>query len=95
MKVSAEDVRYIAGLSRLELSDDEIQRMRTDLNDILLYIDKLNELNTTNVEPTSHVLDISNVFQEDIPSQSLDVDRALANAPDRQDSYFRVPKIIE
>lgn len=95
MKVSAEDVRYIAGLSRLELSDDEIQRMRTDLNDILLYIDKLNELDTKNVEPTSHVIDISNVFQEDVPSQSLDVNQALSNAPDRQDSYFRVPKIIE
>ncbi|MFQ3573341.1 MAG: Asp-tRNA(Asn)/Glu-tRNA(Gln) amidotransferase subunit GatC [Thermodesulfovibrionales bacterium] len=95
MKVTAKDVDHIAKLSRLELSSEEKETMMTQLNNILLYIDKLNELNTEGIEPTSHVVDISNVFQEDIPSRSLDIESALSNAPDRLNSYFRVPRIIE
>lgn len=95
MKVTIDDVNYIARLSRLELSSEEMETMRGQINDILLYIDKLNELDTSGISPTSHILDISNIFRQDEASHSLDVEKALSNAPDRHSSYFKVPKIIE
>lgn len=79
----------------MSLSDEEKERFGTQLDSILNYMDTLNELETKNVEPTSHVISIRNVLREDFPVASLDREDALLNAPDRADKFFRVPKIIE
>ncbi len=95
MKITMQEVEHVARLARLELSEAEKQRMRAQLDSILSYIDKLNELDTSAVEPTSHVLPLTNVFREDEIRPSLSQEEALANAPDRHDFFFRVPKILE
>jgi aspartyl-tRNA(Asn)/glutamyl-tRNA(Gln) amidotransferase subunit C len=95
MKISEDEVRYVAKLARLGLDAERIQEMSETLNDILTYMDKLNELDTSGVPPTSHVGKTETVFREDAVGNSLPVDEALQNAPDRAGTYYRVPKIIE
>lgn len=95
MKISQEEVVYVAKLARLGVSESEKQVFSKQLSDILNYIEKLNELNTDSVEPTSHVLDIYNVLREDMVREGLKPDEGLGNAPDREEDFFRVPKIIE
>lgn len=94
MKISKEEVKKIASLAKLNLSDDEINEMQKDMSGILEYMDKLNTLNTDNVEPLSYPVDIKNVFREDIPGESLDREEALKNAPARTEEFFKVPKVI-
>ena len=93
--ITREDVEHVARLARLELSDAELERMREQLNAILGYIDKLRELDVTNVEPTSHAVPLVNVMREDEVVPCLPQDQMLANAPDRVGELFRVPRIIE
>ena len=93
--IERKDVEHVARLARLALTDDEIERMREQLNGILSYIEKLNELDTDGVEPTSHAVPMLNVMREDEPGPCLPRDEALANAPDRAGEFFRVPRIIE
>ena len=93
--ISRQDVEHVARLSRLALSDAEIERMREQLSGILAYIDTLRRLDTANVEPTSHAVPLVNVMRDDEPRSCLSQDEALANAPDRSDVFFRVPRIIE
>jgi aspartyl-tRNA(Asn)/glutamyl-tRNA(Gln) amidotransferase subunit C len=88
-------VEHIAHLSRLSLSEEERERFSHQLGSILAYVEKLNELNTSEIEPTSHVLAMNNVMREDALRSSLAADDALANAPDRSGNFYRVPKIIE
>jgi len=95
MKITMKQVEHVARLARLELTDEEKERMRAQLDSILSYIDKLNELDTSAVEPTSHVLPMMNVFRDDEVRPSLSQEEVLANAPDRQDLFFRVPRILE
>ncbi len=95
MKITLEEVEHIARLARLKLTEEEKILYSEQLSKILDYIEKLNELDTTDVEPTSHVLPIKNVFREDTPEPSLPVDEALKNAPQRAGPYYRVPRIIE
>ena len=95
MKITIKEVEHVARLARLELTDEEKERMRAQLDSILTYIDKLNELDTSAVEPTSHVLPIMNIFRDDEVRSSLSQEETLANAPDRQDLFFRVPRILE
>lgn len=95
MKITMQEVEHVARLARLELNEKEKEKMRAQLDSILSYIDKLNELDTSGVEPTSHVLPLTNVFREDEVRPSLSQEEALANAPDRHDLLFRVPKILE
>jgi aspartyl-tRNA(Asn)/glutamyl-tRNA(Gln) amidotransferase subunit C len=95
MKLSKEEVEHVAKLSRLAVSEEEKESFSRQLSEILTYIGKLNELDTSKVEPTSHVLDLSNVFRDDVVRESLSAADALANAPDRENDHFRVPKIIE
>ena len=94
-RISREDVRHVALLSRLHLSEDEVAAYAGVLNSILDYFAKLNELDTTHVPPTSHSIKMENVFREDVVAPSLPVEEALANAPDSRDGCFRVPKIIQ
>lgn len=95
MAISREDVRHIAKLARLRFSDEGEAKMADEMGQILDYVDKLNELDTTGVPPMSHVLDIHNVFRDDEVEQRIDHEDALRNAPDADSDYFRVPKVID
>ena len=92
MKISIE---HLARLARLSVSEAEKTLFAGQIDNILNYMDKLNELDTGDVEPTSHVIQLSNVVREDLPKASLDREAALMNAPDKTDKFYRVPKIIE
>ncbi|MGE5315204.1 MAG: Asp-tRNA(Asn)/Glu-tRNA(Gln) amidotransferase subunit GatC [Acidobacteriota bacterium] len=94
MSVTIKDVEYIAALARLEFSEEEKETLTHQMNDILKHIEKLNELDTSNVEPLSHVIELSNVFREDEAKPSLPVEEALKNAPSKTDVFFTVPKVI-
>lgn len=94
-KITKKEVEHISRLARLELSGEEKEVFTKQLNSILTYIEKLNELDTKDVESTSHVLPIENVFREDKVRESLPREKALTNAPDRTKEFYRVPKIIE
>jgi aspartyl-tRNA(Asn)/glutamyl-tRNA(Gln) amidotransferase subunit C len=93
--ITQQDVEHVAELARLELTAEEKTQFMAQLNDILTYINKLNELDTTNVEPTSHVIPMSNVFRDDEVCPSLDRELALQNAPEVSHFFFKVPRIIE
>ena len=95
MKITEKEVRYVADLARLELSPEEIRPFTSQLNRILTFMEQLNELDTSTVEPTAHVLDLTNVFREDEVGHSLTVGEVLANAPEHDRDHFVVPKIIE
>jgi len=90
-EISREQLLHVASLARLELREGELERLGAQLNDILAAVSKVAELDLTDVPPTSHPLDVVNVWAEDEPHASLPVDEALANAPEREGSYFRVP----
>ena len=94
-RVSEETVRHIALLSRLECSDEEIRAFAADLNEILEYVEKLKELDTRGVEPTTHALRQKNVFRDDVPRASLTHEQALSNAPESEAGHFKVPQIIQ
>jgi aspartyl-tRNA(Asn)/glutamyl-tRNA(Gln) amidotransferase subunit C len=89
------EIGDIALLARLELSDKEKDLFSRQLGSIIKYIEKLNELDTARVEPTAHVLPLHNVFREDEVQPSLPREMALQNAPERNEQFYRVPKIIE
>ena len=91
MKITDREVLYVAALAHLELTPAEVERFTSQLNGILEYMDQLNELDTSGVEPTSHVLPLSNVLREDEAGR----DEVLANAPQQDRDHFVVPKIIE
>ena len=95
MKISTEDVRHISRLARLNITDEETEVMRGQLDSILTYVDKLGELDTKDVTPMSHVIPLQNVLREDVDKESLPREKALANAPEKSDGCYRVPKIIE
>ncbi|OUM97873.1 MAG: asparaginyl/glutamyl-tRNA amidotransferase subunit C [Paenibacillaceae bacterium ZCTH02-B3] len=95
MDITVRDVEHVALLARLELSDREKELFAGQLGAILRYIEKLNELDTDGVEPTSHVLPISNVMRDDEPRPSWPLDKVLENAPDKEDGQFKVPAVLE
>lgn len=98
MKLTDEEVRYVADLANLRLSDEEVARMSHDLGQILTHIEQLNELNTADVEPMAQVLfdaDETATLREDIPRATLGEERALANAASSGNGYFKVPKVLE
>jgi aspartyl-tRNA(Asn)/glutamyl-tRNA(Gln) amidotransferase subunit C len=91
MAISRDEVLHVARLARLALSDEEIDRLGAQLNAILEAVGKVSELDLADVEPTAHPLDLVNVWAEDEPKESLPVEDALANAPDREAGFFQVP----
>ncbi len=95
MKITKQEVEHVARLARLELSEQEKEKLTDQLSNILTYVEKLNELDTTGVEPTAHVLDIKNVMRDDVVVPGLTQEQALANAPDKAAGHYKVPKIIE
>ena len=94
MSVTVKNVEYVAKLSRLEFTEADKEKFTHQLNDILTYVEKLNQLDTTNVEPLSHVVEMTNVLREDDVKPSLPQEEALKNAPERTTKYFKVPKVI-
>jgi aspartyl-tRNA(Asn)/glutamyl-tRNA(Gln) amidotransferase subunit C len=94
MKITIDEVRYVAGLARLELAPAEAVAMAGQLDRILSYVDKLNELDTSAVVPTTHAISITNAFRDDDLVESLGQEKALANAPRQNGEAFIVPKII-
>ena len=94
MSVTRKDVEYIAELARLKFKDEELEMFTHQLNEILSYVDKLNQLDTENVEPLSHPVENINVFRNDELKQSVTTEDALKNAPDRTEEFFKVPKVI-
>lgn len=88
-------VRHVAHLARLDISDDEVARFADQLSTILEYVEQLGELDTTGVPPTAHPLPVVNVFRDDTARPSWGPDRALDNAPQRHDDFFRVPRVLE
>ena len=95
MPVSRDDVRKVAQLARLSFSGKEERQLIDDLNQMLDYVAALNELSTTGVSPTAHVLLLENAFRPDVPGHSLGREAALANAPLSGHGHFRVPKVID
>ena len=95
MKITREQVQHVAKLARLSLSDDEVATFTGQMADILAYVEKLNELDTDGIVPTSHAVPMENAFRDDVVQPSIGADAALANAPDRVGDFFRVPKVIE
>lgn len=92
--ITEETMDYVGILAKLELSDEEKERAKKDMEEMLDYIDKLNELDTTDVEPMSHVFPVSNVFREDIVTNGNGQEMTLANAPERNGDSLLVPKTI-
>jgi aspartyl-tRNA(Asn)/glutamyl-tRNA(Gln) amidotransferase subunit C len=92
--IKREDVEYLSKLARIELKEEEKIKFEKDLEKILEYVSKLNEVNTENIPPSYHVLPIKNVFREDIPEKSTQKKEILKNAPDRDENFFKVPRII-
>lgn len=94
MKITTEEAQKIAHLSRLSFADEDLEKMRDSMNSILTYMEELNQYDTTDVAPTVHAVEQYNVMREDVPHQSFTNEEALMNAPEKEDGYFKVPKII-
>ena len=95
MSITLKDVEHVANLARLELSEEEKTQFTEQLNAILKYAEKLNELDTEQVEPTSHVFELVNVMRDDVKKESLAIEQVLLNAPDDEDDQIKVPAVIE
>jgi aspartyl-tRNA(Asn)/glutamyl-tRNA(Gln) amidotransferase subunit C len=95
MSLTLEQVRWVAHLARLKLSDAELEAMTRQLSAIIDYVGQLQQLNTDDVEPLAHPLPIHNVFRKDESAASLPVDTALGNAPDRRGDFYGVPAVLE
>ena len=93
--LTPDQVRAIARLARLELSDDELAHLAPQIGAIVGYVAKLREVRTEGVEPLAHALPVQNVFREDEPAESLPREQALANAPKQRDGCFAVPAVLE
>ena len=94
MAVTIKDVEHVAELARLSFSEEGKQKLAKELNSILGYMEQLNSLDTTNVEPLSHVIELQNVFREDVRKECLTREEALQNAPSKSEKFFKVPKVI-
>ena len=95
MSITREEVQHIALLSRLELTEEEVDRYADQLTAILDYAAKLNELDTQGVEPLFHAVPVENVFREDVPGKPLEVENALRNTARRKEVFFEVPKVAD
>jgi len=95
MKITKKDVEYVAKLARLALTEEEKEKFCNQLNQILVYMEKLNELDTKDVPPTSHVLPLKNIWREDEVKPFPAFKEILKNAPEKEGNYFKVKKVIE
>ncbi len=93
--ISDETIEYVGILSKLELSSEEKEQAKKDMGSMLDYIDKLNELDTTGIEPMSHVFPVQNVFREDVVTNGDESEKTLKNAPGEKDNMFMVPRTFD
>ncbi|CRK82376.1 Asp-tRNA(Asn)/Glu-tRNA(Gln) amidotransferase subunit GatC [Neobacillus massiliamazoniensis] len=93
-RISNEQVKHVANLARLAITEEEAEKMTKQLDAIITFAEQLNELDTENVEPTYHVLNMKNVLREDVSQQGLPREEVLENAPQHQDGQFKVPSIL-
>ncbi|MDH4128841.1 MAG: Asp-tRNA(Asn)/Glu-tRNA(Gln) amidotransferase subunit GatC [Spirochaetota bacterium] len=94
MKITLEEIEKIATLARIALSNEEKEQLSNELTNILNYVEKINELDTTNVKPTAHILDIHNVFREDVVTPGMPTDDIIKLAPKSKDNFIVVPKVL-
>lgn len=94
-RISDDQIRHVAHLARLKLTDEEVAQFGAQLGGIIEYVRQLSEVNTDGVEPTAHALPVCNVFRADEPAPSLDSAQALANAPASDTPFFKVPKVLD
>ena len=95
MKLSREEVEHVAELAKLGLSEAEVERLREQLSNILEHVEILRELDTTNVTPMAHVTGLQNVMRDDVVTACLTRASVLANAPDQEEGFFKVPPVLE
>lgn len=95
MSIEKTEIIKIANLAKLKFSDEELEKFTSQFNEILDYMAKLNEINTDNVQPLSHPLEVTNVMREDELKNSVETKDALLNAPEKDEQYFLVPKVIK
>jgi aspartyl-tRNA(Asn)/glutamyl-tRNA(Gln) amidotransferase subunit C len=95
MGVTRETIEHVAGLARLNITEAETDKLTTEMEKIIAWVDKLNELDTSGIKPMEHVIPLKNVLREDRVERSFDRDRILANAPSSEDGCFKVPKVVE
>ena len=94
MAVTIKDVEHIAQLAKLEFTDAEKEKFTHQMNQVLEYVEQMNKLDTSQVEPLSHVIELSNVFRADAVKQGVSTEEALKNAPSKTEEFFKVPKVI-
>ena len=94
MKITKDEVLYVADLARLDLDEASIEKFAGQIGKILEYVEKLNEVATEGVRPTSHAISLTNVFREDVLKDHLEREKALANAPQEEEGCFVVPKVV-
>ncbi len=94
MKITKEEVLYVAHLARLDLDEESIEKFAGQIDEILGYIEKLNQVDTRNIKPTSHAIFLTNAFREDQEREHIARELALANAPEKEDGSFVVPKVV-
>ncbi len=95
MKITMQDVEKVASLSMIHFSEEEKLQLQQDLSNIIAHVEKLNELDTEGVEPTTYILNQQNILREDIPQENMDRDTLMANAPQKDEGCFIVPKVVE
>ncbi|MFA5199336.1 MAG: Asp-tRNA(Asn)/Glu-tRNA(Gln) amidotransferase subunit GatC [Candidatus Omnitrophota bacterium] len=95
MAIDNETIKHVAHLARIDLQQNELEKLSSQLHDIIGFIDKISKLDVEKIAPASHILPISNVLREDNPHVSLTPEKALENAPEKKGNFFSVPKIIE
>jgi aspartyl-tRNA(Asn)/glutamyl-tRNA(Gln) amidotransferase subunit C len=94
MKITKQEVLYVADLARLEIDEALVEKLAGQIGNILDYVDQLKQVDTSGIKPTSHALPLTNAFREDAEAPHLERDAALANAPEQEDGNFLVPKVI-
>ena len=94
MKITKEEVLYVAHLARLDLDEESIEKFAGQIDPVLGYIEKLNQVDTLGIKPTSHAISLTNVFRDDEEREHIERDLALANAPEKEDGSFVVPKVV-
>ena len=95
MKITMQDVEKVESLSMIHFSEEEKLQLQQDLSNIIAHVEKLNELDTEGVEPTTYILNQQNILREDIPQENMDRDTLMANAPQKDEGCFIVPKVVE
>ncbi|SNX53010.1 Asp-tRNA(Asn)/Glu-tRNA(Gln) amidotransferase subunit GatC [Thermoanaerobacterium sp. RBIITD] len=95
MAITKDEVKHVANLARLKFTDEELEKFSYQLDSIIEYVNKLNELSTDDVQPTAHIVPISNVFRDDEVKPSMEREKVLMNAPEKENGCFKVPKVIE